>query len=143
MSMFRLMPWLVCIGLAASGCVPGTKQERAQELSIEALTSNPSAYDGRLVRVRGFLKLQFENTNMFSTELAAQQHDEKQCIGLLILRDAFRRYSTQLNDRVGVVTGSFVASACTPDDICTWYCEGPGILVDSVTPANVANGPTN
>lgn len=132
MSIVQLVPWLVCIGLVASGCVPGAKRESAQDLSVETLTSNPSAYDGRLVRVRGFLKVQFENTNMFSTELAAKQHDEKQCIGLMILRDVFRRYSMQLNDRIGTVTGSFVASSCAPDEICTWYCHGPGILVDSI-----------
>jgi len=106
------------------------------QTSLAALISKPSSYEGQIVRVSGYLKIQEENTNLFYTPMAAQEYDDKQCIALLIPIDKYDRYSRQLNNRFGEVIGKFVAAACSADSICPWFCDhSPGIEVQSISRA--------
>ena len=103
-------------------------------VSIGDLISNPDAYDGQVVKVVGYMKIQFENTNVFTSQQAAQQHDESQCLALLIEVGSFERYSKQFNNNAGTITGKYDAAACKEDEICTWFCSKRGIYVDRITP---------
>jgi hypothetical protein len=79
------------------------------DVSILQLLCNPEKYDGKLVMVKGFIKLEFEGTAIYFHEEDCKNHISQNSIWLNISRETYYSLKPECSDKYGSVIGTFNA----------------------------------
>jgi hypothetical protein len=105
--------FLCCV--LGSGCssIPSAP---AESVSPSAIRSNPDAYIGKSVVVRGFLTDEFENRALWDSPSAAKHLTQSQCLALVSSDDRaprrVNRYTVAVRGVVMDLRKSVVLNAC-------------------------------
>jgi len=135
----RNQNWLIVIAIFYAFLVACESTSSVQvdhdgvsNLTLSELLSNAESFDRQRVVISGYLKIEFENTNIFTTKSAANDFDDDQCIALLVPQESFQLYSSKFDNKHGEVIGEFRKTICEEGDICSWYCGSSGLLVEEI-----------
>ena len=83
------------------------------------------------VKACGVLRYQFEDMNLYATELAASKHSREDCISLGKSKD-YTEGLEALNGSYVRVSGLATSQFCPAGTICTASCSDAGIFVRDV-----------
>lgn len=110
-----LRAFLILLAISQIGAAPlpvyGARWDGAGEpVSLVALLANPTHYDGRTVRVDGFLNLEFEGNALYLDGAAFEAALARNAIWIDLPPAFDKRLARRLNRRYSTVEGVFVAS---------------------------------
>ncbi len=109
-----LAPIVLASVLAAaqmSGYNPSKSADQsAEEVSLVRLIANPQAYDGRKIRVIGFLNLEFEGDAIYLHREDFEYGITENAFWVDVPQDMTVKQRTELNLRFVICEGRFVAS---------------------------------
>jgi hypothetical protein len=89
------------------------------------LAANPDKYDGKHVRVKGYVIIGSHARNIFDSRRDSKD-PRAACLGLL----GSKAFAAVLRKRTEVVSGTFRKALCGPKDICLYWCSESGIELD-------------
>jgi len=96
---------LTCVLVCVVGRKP-TGAEEPRDVSLVQLIANPDSFDGRPIRVVGYLTIEFENTELYLHREDAEQALYKNGVWADLGRAETKKYST-MNKKYVVVEGVF------------------------------------
>lgn len=91
--------------LAALALSPGAFADQAVDVSMINLIANPTAFDGKKVRLIGYVRLEFEGDSIYLHRDDARQRNFKNGLWLDVEMPQKRR--TSINNRYALVEGVF------------------------------------
>jgi hypothetical protein len=104
-------------GLSASAHPAKPQLHRIPEVSMIRLISDPEEFDGKWIRMTGFLSIQFELDAVYVSKEAAQMNSEMDAVWLDLSNDEARLYRGD-HRRFGILTGLFHAEHCGDNVPC-------------------------
>jgi hypothetical protein len=109
---------------AALQATPAACQEEA--VSVGQLAEHPDQFDGKHVKVRGYVVITPHSRNIFESK---QGYDDPHgaCLGLL----GSKAFVKVMRKREEVVSGIFRKALCRPNDVCLYWCSASGIELDN------------
>ena len=81
----------------------------AEDVSLIQLIANPQAYDGKIVRIVGFIHLEFEGNVIYLHEDDFRYGLTKNGLWIDLPRDISQKQREAVNDRYVICTARFVA----------------------------------
>jgi hypothetical protein len=87
--------------------------------------------------VCGYLSYRFEDKNLYSSAIAAENYDNRQCIAVGLAPGFDSTKLRALSGRPVRLTGRLTDHACPEGAICSASCSQIGIFVEDVQPASL------
>jgi hypothetical protein len=84
---------------SASQSAFGQQESPVDQVSLDAVISEPRAFEGRHLRVHGVLRLEFEGNALYTSEAGLQARDEKRSLWI-VLNPAYLRTSRNTLSRL-------------------------------------------
>lgn len=94
-------------------------------LTPSEIAANPDQFDGKHVRVKGYVVIAPHARNIFDSKNGHRKPDGT-CLGLY----GSESFVHTLRKKMEIVSGVFRKALCGPDDICLYWCSSSGIEVD-------------
>jgi hypothetical protein len=88
----------------------GGPDNGVDDVSIIQLIANPQSYDGKRVRIIGFLHLEFEGNAIYLHREDFQEAIDKDALWIDVPKDMTRTQIQEVNDHYVICTGSFVSA---------------------------------
>lgn len=88
------------------------------------LVANPDKFDGKHVRVRGYVVIGPHVRDIFDSKNGHREPNGA-CLGL----DGSASFINPYRQKVEIVSGIFRKTLCGPDGICLYWCGTSGIQV--------------
>jgi hypothetical protein len=99
---------VICVFLSSLWAIPTTAQEPT-DVSMVQLIANPEKYDGKLVRVIGFLRMEFEGNALYLHREDYEKHIAANGIWVDVT-SAMNKQEKTLNSRYDIIEGVFSSS---------------------------------
>ncbi len=111
--------------LVITSCAGQYNRKTEGVISPGKIMSNQDQYDGRHVRVRGYVMIGPERRIIVDSPREYQK-ERRSCIGL----DGAADYFSKHQDGYRIISGVFKKNLCGEKDICLYWCNDAGIIMD-------------
>lgn len=125
------LAWVFTLGLTLAACAaPSTRSNTAESMRLFV---NARPYLGKKITIKGYLRYEFENRNLFPLSDSGGDGRRQYCLPILIERGnkALLAQASQLNGKIVTITGTIVDP--TPPGLSPLgVCKAIGFAPDSI-----------
>jgi len=115
--------------LAALACVTVLQSVAANcqdgVVTPSDISANPDKFDGKHVRVRGYVVITSHSRNIFDSKQGSKD-SRGVCLGLY----GSKSFVVPARKKMEIVSGTYRKVLCGPNDVCLYWCSASGIEVD-------------
>lgn len=122
------------IMFAMTACSVTRAGHGIRRISVQNAAAPNNMDNGEPVQMYGYLRVGFEDINLYSSRNAAREHTRGKCVAV-DLSDVPQSTILQYSNKFVVIRGRWVTDICPKGAICQSSCTDDGVLVKHIYPA--------